>query len=785
MRLSFKQALRRIWRDRLASAVVIATLALGIGASTLAFVVVDAVVLRPLPYSRADRLVTIGLETPSPNGKTSRSFPGPAELNAWRQATDTVSAVSMFRATSSIVEGPSTERLEVLQVTPEYLSLLGLAPIRGRDFAPSDSVPEAPDVALISFAYWKERLGGDESIVGRQLSVDHRPSLIVGVLPSHFNELFALTVPLRMDVPRPGQPRGTVYGRLRDGVTPSEATERLTARLPVGTEPSTAARPRVRMQALIDVETRGSRDTAFIVLAMVLIVLVISCINVSGLLLASSSARQSEFALASALGASRGRMVGQVLFETTILALAGAAVGLFGAWLSLETVLTNLPMDLPSNSRASLTGAVEVGMLFLSLISVLLAAAAPAWRLARVDATRLMSPDGRQGGAFLRRRGGLRIVTAEVALATVLVLTTGLLVRSMMKLNQVNLGFDPKNLSIVQALPLGATPESYRQFYQDFLNRLRSIPAVQAVGMVDHFPLGSGRAVTVVRGTAGPAQVGAFTVSDGYLETISAVTVAGRLLTADDLRLNSNHVVISESAAKSLFPDGSPVGRPLVRSAGVETEWSVVGVVRDVRHGGPLADPEPQVFFPFNPGPSDVSRSMTMVVRAIAPGTSLLPDLRQLAQSSGAQILVERTRTSEQLYRLHVGTQRKRTAAFILLGTIATGLALAGIFGITSHVASLRRREIAVRIAIGARPHQVVATVVRDSAIAVCAGIALGLGASAFSGGLIKSWLFRTEATEPWTYATVAALLLFAGCAASLLPAIRAVRNDPIQTLRP
>ncbi len=531
---------------------------------------------------------------------------------------------------------------------------------------------------------------------------------------------------------------------------------------------------------------RSTRTTIGIVSAAVTMILLIACVNVAGLLLARGATRQAELAVRASLGAGRARLIRQLLTEGALLAVIGAAVGVLLAWLSLHAIVANLPLRLPENSPVTINLSVLAATVVLLLPTVLLFGLMPAWRLSRVHLGSTLAQSTRQTGSGLSRRGSQLLIAAEIALAVVLVMGAGLMIRSFVRIASVDLGFEPDGLVAMDVLPLAQEPGVQKTYYNALVDRLRAAPGVASVGLVDNFVLGSGTSFTGFKGTAS-AGTSVFEVLPGYFETIGARVRDGRLPTPADYSSGFRAAVVNESGARALFPDGRAVGGSLRRLYGDQPPWTVVGVIADLRHGGPLnsrSEGSPQVFIPLDPDKREASWSKTIVVRPSGRVPDLADRLRRTAESIGPPVLVERIQSSEQMFGALVVTPRRRTVLLGLLGGLGLVLALVGVFGMTAYAVARRTREIGVRMAFGARPGQVVRAVLRDSAVPIAIGTAAGVAGAAAVTRVIQTFLFQTTPTDAITFVAVAATLILAGGLAALVPAWRASRIDPVVTLR-
>ena len=785
-----RYGVRQLLRQRGSSIVAVVTLALGMGVSTAIFSVIDATMLRPLPYPDPELLVTVSPEETMPDGRVSRATASMEDMRLWQQADDVFQLVagtgSAFRG--RIVEGAEPERIQVSHFTEDYLPMHGVSPLIGRNFSRDDTDPGAPLVALLGYGYWKSRYTGRENVIGETVRFDTEIATIVGVLPSWFNASTPVATPLRTplaEYSRRGTGRVSVYARLRPGVSIEQARDRLSARMPGRTMPDgRKSTLRVAINSRLESALTQYRTTVNVLAGSVGLILLIACVNVAGLLLARGAARQSELAVRASMGAERGRLIRQLLTESVVLALFGGALGVVLAWLSLDAIVANIPLSMPSNSPVALNLKVLAATAALLVPTALLFGLAPAIRLSRVRLGSVLARGGRQRGSALTRRGGQLLIAAEVALAVILVSGAGLMIRSFLNISAVSLGFTRDGLVIMEVLPLDRNPAVHQEYYTSLLQRIRTVPGMKAAGIVDNFSLGGGTSFSSISVAGKSAGTTVFEVTPGYFEAIGATLKAGRLPTDADSASGLRGVVISELAARTLF-EGFAIGREFTRAGDDKTPWTVVGIIQDLRHGGPLSTrEEPQVFFPLQVSEYDLNTAMMVVMRPSGSSRGLSDQLRRVAQGVGPRVLVERIRTGDELFGDRVLTPRRRTVLLGLLGGLGLVLALVGVFGMTAYSVTRRTAEIGVRMAFGARPRQVVQAMVRDSALPIAIGTVLGVGGAVLATGVIKSFLFATAPTDPTTLTIVAIALATTGCLAALVPAMRAAKVDPASSLR-
>jgi predicted permease len=468
-----RYGVRQLLRQRGSSLIAVLTLALGIGVSTALFSVIDATLLHPLPYPDPEQLVTVSPEETMPNGRVSRATASMEDMRTWQKSDDVFSFVagsgSAFRG--RIVDDAEPARLPVSYFTEDYLPMHGVEPRLGRNFTREDTEPGAPAVALLGDGYWKSHFGGRDDVLGKTLRFDTEIATIIGVLPPSFNATTPVSMPLQVplsEYSRRGTGRVSVYARLQPGITIDQARERLTARMQPTTLPdgTKATNPTAAIRSRLDGALAQSRTTVNVLAGAVGLILLIACVNVAGLLLARGATRQSELAVRASLGAGRGRLVRQLLTESIVLAIPGGALGLLLAWLSLDAIVANIPLSISSNAPATLNLRVLAATIALLIPTAVLFGLAPALKLSRVHLGAVLARGGRQRSSALSRRGGQWLIGAEVALAVVLVAGAGLMIRSFVRINDVDLGFNPHGLTVMETMPIDQTPAVHEQFYR-------------------------------------------------------------------------------------------------------------------------------------------------------------------------------------------------------------------------------------------------------------------------------------------------------------------------------
>jgi predicted permease len=572
-----------------------------------------------------------------------------------------------------------------------------------------------------------------------------------------------------------------VIGRLKDGVTISAASADLLARIPYQSGRDLASAIRLRSELE---DTRSDFRTTITVLSgAVGFIVLIGCVNVAGLLLARGAVRETELAIRASIGAGRSRLLRQLLTESLILSTIGGLAGLLLAWLTLDVIVANIPIDLPGDAPARLNGFVLAATALTVIVTAVLFGLVPAFRLSHVSPAR-MAGGARHAGASLSRRGGQFIIGIEVALAIIMVAGAALMTRSLSHLLAVDLGFDPDRYLTLKAEPL--EPQARHQYYPALLQQLGQLPDVEIAGAVDNAPLADG--ITMGGFRRGDAELQMVTIQTtlpGYFEALGLPLRAGRTFTDHD-RTAAGAIVISEAAARLFFSDQTAIGQRLERVMAQPRTFEVIGVVGDVKHFGPQSRGDPAVYqvVPQVEAPGFPAQPLTVLVRP-RPGAKQLPDrLRSVAEAVGPKVIVDGVKRGSDWLDRRVALTRHRTTLLGLLGGLGLLLALIGVFGMTSYAVARRTREIGIRVALGASSQSVVSAVLRDAVIPIVIGVAAGTGGSIYATAAIKTFLFKTSPTDPMALAMVVALMLAVGGLAAWLPARRAARIDPIVALR-
>jgi putative ABC transport system permease protein len=784
----------------------VAVLALGIGATSAILSLVSAVWLKPLPFADEERIVTLWTDFTAVGGPP-RAEIAPANFVDWQAGAQSFESMAPLELVSlSLTEdGGEPERLAGIRTTSNLFATIGLPPLAGRTFLPGDGSSEP--VAVISEGLWFRRLGGDPAAVGRTITLDGSPHLIVGVVPRDFRfpngevDVFVPTVFAPDVLAQTQNFFWYLVAKLRPNVT-IEAARAEMAALSAALEaesPNSGRGATARIQPLRDALARGNGFSADVgatlraLLAAVGLVLVIACANVANLLLARATTRQREFAIRKALGAGRARVVRQLLVESGLLAAAGVGLGLLLAAACFGYLSRLLPATLPASAALALDWRVLLLTAATAVLTVLLFGAGPATAAARRDFGQAL---GRAVGAHGMRGRRLRaaLVVAEIALTAVLLVGAGLLLRSYANVLAVDPGFDAEGLLVAETvLPdsrYGA-PADAHLFYRRVLEEIRALPGVESAGYTSFAPLvfKGGRSVVFIDGRPPPEPSELLrnlatnrSASPGYLETLGVPLVSGRLFDERDVRGAERTVVINETLARAHWPGEDPVGRRITL-AGREPA-TVIGVVGDVRQTGLDVPPDGEVFFAVDQVDGPFMRPRQLLVRTAGDPLALAAAVRAAIWSIDPDQPISSVRAMSEVLDTELAArdiQLTLTGAFAVLALV---LAAVGLYGVLSYTVAQSTNEIGLRIALGAKQTTVVGAIVRSALRSVLLGIALGLAGAFALTRALASFLYGVSPTDPATAVAVAVVLLLVAVLAAVVPARRAAGIDPMTALR-
>jgi putative ABC transport system permease protein len=795
----FRHASRRLSSSPGFTLGAILTLGLGIGASTSMFSAVNAVVLRPLPYKDADRLVFAWAK--AGDSTLAASYP---EYLDWKQRSRSFSELSCWRGQSvNLTGGDEPERVTGSFVCASFFGLLGLDPQLGRTFTPEETEPAtARPVAVISHGLWQRRFAGDPGVLGRSVVLNGNAHTIVGVLGPGFapdRAAFAgwfmaseVLLPVAYFPNKDGLLRGQseilVIGRLAEGVDLDAARAELevVARGLEAEHPESQAGRSVGLVPAQEQIVGDAKDALFVLLASVLLVLLIACANVANLLLVRAGRRRSEVALRSALGAARGRIVRHLLSEAALLALGGGLVGLLLAAWGARSLALLLP-DGVLPSELSLDGRVLAFALGLSISTGLLFGLVPALQASRADLNQVLKEGGRGAEGRHRLRGLL--VVSETALALVLLAGAGLMLRSLLALQGTSPGFRSERLLTLEfRLPPARyeTPERIAAFFREVLRRVQEIPGVESATLARAVPFsgnGANEAYEVEGQPLAPDQeprAQTNIVSPEYFGTLGIPILAGRSFGPEDTATSTPVVVVNATLARRAWPDGEALGKRL-RIEGAGRWHTVIGVVGDARHFGFTGPPAAQAYTTHE---QDARIFGCLLVRTAADPMASAPAVRQAVWSVDKDQPVWRVTSMEALLARNRASGRSLATLLAVFGATALLLAGMGVHGVMSAVVGQRTREIGVRMALGARARDVMGLVVRQSGRLVLLGVAFGLLGALVLSRFLRSLLYGVTPADPITLVAVSLLLGAATLLASVLPARRASRLDPVAALR-
>jgi putative ABC transport system permease protein len=781
------------------TAAIVLTLALGVGATTSIFSVVNSVLLQPLPYADADRMVTISETLAGGLGRASAGH-----YHDWKEQSRVFEAMSAFQTRSYNVTDGEPTRLYGARVTPSFFQTGYMPPAAGRYFLPSET--DASRVAVLSYGLWQTRFNGDPAIVGKTITLSGETHTIVGVTP----EVYTLTpqdeklwTPLTFAPDQRtnyGAHMLTVFAKLKPGVTLVQAQrdlERITDDIR-RRQPIQMTDRGVRVQSFGDVLVGDYRAQLWVLLGAVTFVLLIGCGNVASLLLARATTRRKEIAIRGALGGARGRLVRQLLTESFLLALVGGAVGLLVARFGVRFLVGMGPAWVPRLTAAKLDLDVLAFAIGATVVCGVLCGLAPALRATRVDLQSELREGGRGSRGIVQDRVRAVLIVTEIAVALVLLVSAGLFIRSAQRLAHIAIGFDPTGVTMMRvALPADRYQESaaVQAAFMRIVEDVRQIPGVQLAAASTRVPMWGGSTDMGVRVDGrerNPSKVDLGHVrllTPGFIETLGQPLVRGRLLRESDMAGGAPWVVmVNQKFARNLFGDENPLGHRISGWTKDSTpEWrEIVGVVGDVRAFGRESDVPPEIYMPMSQAPdgawSAFQRAATIVARA-RPGAVIAPALRKTVHAIDPMLPTYDVQSMDEVLQQSSATRRFNTLLLSMLGLTGLILAAIGIYGVIAFFVSQRTHEIGVRVALGASTGSVVGMVVRQALVLSSVGIVVGAVAAFWATRVLGTMLFQIGARDPVAYVVAASVLLLVALCASWLPARRAARVDPVSAL--
>ena len=794
-------AVRSLSRQKFATGLVLAMLALGIAANVAVFSIVNGLFLRPFAFDEPERLVYINEKAPKWNlDIVGINFP---DFDQWRKDQQLFEAVATWGSSSlNLADGSGAERIVAAAVTHEMGDVLRIQPVLGRMFTAEEDVPKGPDVTVIGYGLWQERFAGDRTVLGRTLKMNGRPYTIIGVLPREgdtFPGDAKLWVPYRGDPNQEGQSYGgEAVGRLKPGVTLEQAEQDLLrAHQPIFDKRDQERVVSPFVQSLRDTAVRGFRTAASTLSVAVGLLLAVACANVAAVMLARALARRREMGIRVAVGASRWRLLRQLFVENVLLAAVGGALGLvLGQW-AIRALIAQLPDQAPPWATFGIDARVMAFAVLTSIGTVLLFGWAPALHAVRGDLRSAMHNVANAAASSSGGRRTLRVLVAgEFALATLLIIGGGLLFRAYERVRSVDPGFDAKGvLTFTVSLPTATYDNAKRLPFWDRVEaRMAQLPGVRSVGVVNCPPFGCHWGSFYIaegmppRGgnDANPVVLNRH-ASVGYFQTMGIRLKSGRFFDPVDARRGEGEeriVIINETFARTFFPGvENPVGRR-IRSNGNNTPWNrIVGLVHDVKHYGLERPMRPGVYWPL-PQRTPVIEAATVALKTDGDPEALVAAARAAMRELDSELPLFQVRSMEQALRQTLAVRTTYSWMLAVFALTALLLALGGTYGVSSYLVTQRTREIGIRVALGARRGDIVQGVLRTSLVVACVGIVVGVVASVGLSRFLESLLFGVKPTDALILSSAIGVLIVSALAANVLPARRAARVDPMTSLR-
>ena len=758
---------RMLLKNRSFTLIAIFALALGIGANTAIFSVVNAVLLRPLPYNDPARIMTVLHQELGPVA--------PANFFDFREQQSVFESIAAAQYwTANLTGRDRPEQINGVQLTADMFHLLGVPPLLGRTFSDGEDQPGNERVIVLSHRLWQRRFGGDSNIINQQITLDGQSYTIIGVMPKEFQ--FApfwatraeMWSPLNL-APRTGDRGGQslrIFARLKEGVTREQAQAEMEA-ISQSLEqryPDTNTGLKVFVDPLHEVVVGKTRPALLILLGAVCFVLLIACANVANLMMARATARQKEIAVKTALGASRSRIVRQLLTESVMLAIAGGVAGLFLASWGISGLLALSPANLPRAQTISLDGYVLCFTLAISILTGLVFGLVPALQASKLNLNESLKEGGRSSTEGRRRNRVRRLlVVSEIALAMVLLVGGGLMIRSFLRLQSVDSGFNPRNVLTMIVSLAGSehsTGPKRAAFFNQLIERVESLPGVESASAINHLPLvgdiwGLGfRIEGRPAPLPGEGPVGVYRiVRPNYFQTMGATIVAGRDFTERDNETANGVVIINEAMARRYWPGEDPIGKRIELSGEESRPREIVAIIKDVKQGDWAAKPRPEMYLPHLQATSP--RYLTLVVRTSSEPLKLATAVQSEVWAIDKNLPVSEVMSFEQAISASIAQQRFNMLLLGIFAAVALLLAVVGIYGVMSYSVTQRTHEIGIRMALGARASDVLRMIVGQGMALVAIGIGVGLVGAFLLTRLMESLLFGVSVTDPATFIAI------------------------------
>jgi putative ABC transport system permease protein len=797
----FKFSARSLLKRPALSIVAIVTLAIGIGANSAIFSTINALLLKPLPFPDPDRIVALWDKVPSRG--VERNEVTVANYLDWRAQNKTFEQLGIYRWWSTNLTGSdSPERVQGFLVTPNFLDIVGVKPMLGRGFSAEEDQPGKDAVALLTYSLWQRRFGGDPNIVNKTIATNGVTRTVIGVMPPDFNypkgaEIYA---PLAI-TPELARSRGNHsylgIGRLKSGVSLQNAQadlDMIAGQLEKQYPEENTGRGIVIYPILQDT-VRMYSTALWVMMAAVGFVLLIGCANVANLMLARATGRQREIALRAALGASRFRIIRQLLTESVLLGVLGGALGILVAYWGVDAIRTANPGEAARFAAGWNHLGINLPVLtftfLLSILSGVLFGLAPAWQLSRPDLNTALKEGGRQGTSGSHRLRGL-LVVSEVALSLMLLISAGLLIRSFLQLVKTDPGFNSDNLLTMSlVLPAAKYKDEPQRaaFYSDLVRRVEELPGVELAAAVNHLPLGGSNSSTsfLVEGLPEPRPGQEFSgryrvCTPKYFETMGIAVLRGRAFTEQDKAGSQPVIIVNETLARRYWPNSDPIGKRMRYTGPLEQNpWmQVVGVVKDVKHEMNL--PITEDF--YTPHAQDAWQSMVLVAKTKVEPAAMAAPIRQQVWLIDKDQPVFDVHTMREVRAISLALYSFSSVMLSIFAAVALLLAAIGIYGVMSYAVTQRTQEIGIRMALGARTMDVVKLVIKNGMSLAFIGVAVGLAGSYGLTRLLESLLVGVKPTDVATFSTVTFGLLLIALLACYIPARRATKVDPLVALR-